>query len=175
MQQPTRDAQTVFSSCLEKLGIISPPCCESSCWRCPVWVTCLLEAEHETDAGPCGIIPSPAVSIHSLGKSKHRAPASPKGNPTEKWVQANSLRNKAPLSELNTALCPCLDSLHQDMIPIATETGKSERQTQTFDFPTKRQEDEQREAARLLTLYSKRWGDVPAHAVLVTVRVYTAV
>lgn len=38
-QQPTRDAQTVFSSCLEKLSIIGPPCCESSCWRCPVRVT----------------------------------------------------------------------------------------------------------------------------------------
>lgn len=42
------------------------------------------------------------------------------------------------------------------MVLITIETGKSERQKQTFDFPTKRQDKVQRKAAKLGEhLYSK--------------------
>lgn len=50
------------------------------------------------------------------------------------------------------------------MILIATETGKSERQKQTFDVPTKKQDDVQREAAKLFERCTANDGEnVPAH------------
>lgn len=88
-QQPacvTRDVQTVFSELCGEHSI-SPTCCESSCWRCPVWITVqralyhLLPTGHVRDwCSSTRHDSSPAVSIRSLGQ-----PSS--SNSTNWWTQ----------------------------------------------------------------------------------------
>lgn len=98
-------------------------------------ITCLLEAKHQTDAGPCGIIPSPAASIHSLGENSDSCLS--RGEPYRKVGPGKLTKEQSTTVRAKYSFVPCLDSLHQDMIPIATETGKSERQTRPSTSPPK--------------------------------------